>query len=109
MMATDHIETPLPFTVKKEEDASNNSDSDMSVDEINDLLSLSLPLLSMHNSLIHDDSSSSEFIRLTEMVCLCFFYFIEILHTSYSSQHILCFFALALLFSSKEILNITVI
>lgn len=74
-MTTDRIEASLPLTVKKEEENcnDNDSDSDISIDDINSLLSMSLPLLSVDNSVIHH-GPNSEFLRLSEMVCLYIFY-----------------------------------
>lgn len=93
MMATDRIDAPLRFTVKKEENICNNSESDTSVDDINSLLSLSLPLLSMDNTVIRDGSLSfnSESTHLTEMVCLFFVHFVLCTHCIFFTTYTVLF------------------
>lgn len=69
MMTTGHIDASLPFTLKKEQNACYDNDSDVSLDNIDDFSSVSLPSLSKNNSVIVDESNN-EFLRLTAMACL---------------------------------------
>lgn len=90
-MATDYIDTSLPLTVKKEEDNCNDNDSgsDISTDDIN-ILSMPLPLLSVDNSSIHHETNS-EFLHLSEMVCL-YFYFSVLYFISLMCIFVFCIF-----------------
>ncbi|XP_011167673.1 uncharacterized protein LOC105201376 [Solenopsis invicta] len=66
-MMTDRIDTSLSFTMKKEQNVCNDSDSDISMDNGNDFSSVSLPTFSINNSIIADESND-EFLHLTPMV-----------------------------------------
>ncbi|XP_071574752.1 LOW QUALITY PROTEIN: uncharacterized protein [Temnothorax nylanderi] len=63
-MTTD---SSLSFTMKKERNVCNDSDSDINSDNIGDFSSVPLPSLSKNNSVIVDESSN-DFLRLTKMV-----------------------------------------
>lgn len=65
-MTTDRIDASLPFTLKREENACNDSDSDINSDNIADFSSVLLPSLSKNNSVIINESNN-EFLRLTTM------------------------------------------
>jgi len=74
---TDRIDASLPFTLKKERHTCNNSNSDISLDKIDDFSSVPLPSLSKNDSVIADESNN-EFLRLTATarllcvyVCVC--------------------------------------
>jgi len=77
MMTTDRIDASLPFTLKKERHICNDSDSDISSDNIDDFTSVPLPSLSKNDSVIADEYNN-EFLRLTAtarffmcMACVC--------------------------------------
>lgn len=75
MMTDRTIDASLPFTLKKEQNAYCNSDSDINSDNIDDFSSMLLPSLSKHNSVIADESNT-ESLRLTTMAR--FFEFVHI-------------------------------
>lgn len=62
MMTTNRID----FALKKEQDICNDSDGDISLEDSDDFLSMSMPSLSMNNSVLIDESNN-EFLRLTAM------------------------------------------
>jgi len=78
MMTTDRIDASLAFTLKKERHIYNDSDSDISSDNIDDFSSVPLPLHSKNDSVIADESNN-EFLHLTATarlfvcvyVCVC--------------------------------------
>lgn len=65
-MSTDHIDASLLFTLKTEQNTCNDSNSDVSLDNIDDFSSMPLPSLSKNNSVIIDEPNN-EFLRLTTM------------------------------------------
>ncbi|KAL6433804.1 hypothetical protein ACFW04_005797 [Cataglyphis niger] len=83
MMTTDRID----FALKKEQDICNDSDGDISLEDSDDFLSMSMPSLSMNNSVLIDESNN-EFLRLTAMVRAVYFSY---LHKCLLGNYITCY------------------
>jgi len=66
-MSTDRIDASLLFTLKTEQNTCNDSNSDVSSDNIDDFSSMPLPSVSKNNSVILVDEPNNEFVRLTTM------------------------------------------
>ncbi|XP_018337557.1 PREDICTED: uncharacterized protein LOC108745733 [Trachymyrmex septentrionalis] len=84
-MMTDHIDTSLLFTLKKEQNVCN--DSDINSDNIDDFSFMPLPLLSNDNSVIVNESNN-EFLRLTTMVRAVY---LSYLHNCLLSNYATCY------------------
>ncbi|KAG7209091.1 hypothetical protein KM043_015238 [Ampulex compressa] len=84
------MEMPFPFMLKQEREEPSidgNDDDDVSLDEIDELLSMPLPSLS-GNKLRLPSDINDEFLRLTTMVRAVYFSY---LHKCLLSNYILCY------------------
>lgn len=70
-MMTNSIDASLPFALKNERNAYNDSDSDISLDDIDNFLPMSSLSISMNNSVVLDEPNN-EFLRLTTMACFVY-------------------------------------
>lgn len=84
---TDRVDASPPFTLKKEQNTRNDSDSDTNSDNIGDFSSLLLPSLSKNNSVIINESND-EFLHLTTMVRTVY---LSYLHKCLLSNYATCY------------------
>lgn len=74
MTSMEQMDVSLPFGLKRERDEFDFGDTDddnISLEDINNLLAISIPSLSANKFSIPADAND-EFLRLTTMVCLLY-------------------------------------
>lgn len=90
MTTINQIDTSLPFTLKQGQekfDIEDTDDDNTSLEDINDLLSISIPSLSANKFHIPTDLND-EFLRLTTTVRAVYFSY---LHKCLLTNYILCY------------------